>query len=474
MILLLVCDGLRPDTVTPENTPFLHQKAEHGTFCRASHAVFPTATRINSASLTTGSHPGRHGVVDNELYSPAIDPDNALSCADWRALQRLADLEGGALLDAPTLGEVLRRSGMRMVSAGSGSPGTTYLTNPKVTGPIVNWAVAWPDTTQREIERRYGGMLGPESISSERNRFVLNALTDHLIPRHEPDVVTLWMTEPDHAQHAHGLGSPEVLAILRELDDQLRSLVLSLESQVGPEALTCFVLSDHGFNTVTGQVNPDVELAAAGLKAAPDSNDIVRASNSLFLNGRTRDRVPELIRFLASRPWIGALFLRDDLLSECPGAMTQGMVGGCHRRSAEIMFSYRWSREANGHGVPGSVVHSAPLAAIHGSTSPYAIGNALLAWGAGVKRGVISQVPCGIIDVTPTVLHLLGIDPCGDMDGRILYELLSDSPHPDEVEVTHSTASAVYNTSEGPRRQVACFSSAAGHTYLDQVALMEL
>ena len=471
MILLLIWDGLRPDMITPERTPFLHNKAQEGAFCRASHAVFPTATRINSASLITGSYPGRHGIVDNELYVPALDPERATSCADWPALQAIADLEGGPLLNAPTLGEALRQAGLRMVSGGSGSPGTTYLTNPFVTGPVVNWAVAWPKTEQDEIERRYGGMLGPKSNSLDRNRFVVQALTDHLIPKYEPDVVTLWLTEPDHTQHDHGLGSPEALAMLRELDDQLRNLILFMEAGVGSEGLTCLVLSDHGFNTVIDRVNPGLELIAAGLKAAPNSNDIVRASGSLFLSGKARQRVPELVRFLASRPWIGALFLRDDLLAECPGAMPQSAVGGCHRRSAEIMFSYRWSHEANNYDAPGSVVHSASLVAIHGSTSPYAINNVLVAWGAKVREGIVSEVPCSIIDVAPTVLHLLGIDPSGDMDGRVLDELLHEGPYPRNVEVTSSARAFTYDTPVGPRRQVARFSTAAGHTYLDQVTM---
>jgi len=144
MLLIIVWDGLRPDMVRAEYTPHLTRMAERGVFCHASHAAFPTATRINSASLTTGCYPGRHGLVDNELYVPELDPIKAISCADWRALQAMADLEGGRLLSVPTLGEMLRKAGKQMVSGGSGSPGTTYLTNPTVTGPIVNWAVTWP------------------------------------------------------------------------------------------------------------------------------------------------------------------------------------------------------------------------------------------------------------------------------------------------------------------------------------------
>ena len=156
IILLIVWDGLRPDMITAKNTPFVHQMAQRGVFCTANHAVFPTATRINSASLTTGCYPARHGIVDNELYIPALKVDKPASCADWTNLQKLAELEGGRLLDPPTIGECLAGAGKKMVSIGSGSPGTTYLTDPTASGPVVNWATAWPAAVQTEVESRIG------------------------------------------------------------------------------------------------------------------------------------------------------------------------------------------------------------------------------------------------------------------------------------------------------------------------------
>mgnify|MGYP001068725899 FL=1 len=111
MILIVVLDGLRPDLLTPRQMPWLSRMAAGGAFCTASHATFPTATRINSSSLTTGCQPGRHGIVGNELYARAVDPLKAVSCADHRALQAVAASEGDRLLSVPTLGERLRSAG---------------------------------------------------------------------------------------------------------------------------------------------------------------------------------------------------------------------------------------------------------------------------------------------------------------------------------------------------------------------------
>lgn len=216
----------------------------------------------------------------------------------------------------------------------------------------------------------------------------------------------------------------------------------------------------------------DQKLFTAGFKEAPGSGDIIRAPNSLYLVGQARDRLGDVVRFLLGEPWIGALFLRDDLLEECPEAMPQSAVFGAHRRSAEIMFSFQWSTAENDYGVPGCVVSSSTRnVATHGSASRYDINNCLIAWGKGIKKGVVSAVPCGYVDVAPTVLHLLGIGPPTDMDGRVLTEILEGGPLPEALAASHSTRESVFQTSAGPRYQVARYSSVDRVLYLDQVTL---
>jgi arylsulfatase A-like enzyme len=470
VILLMIWDGLRPDMVDAGRTPFLHRMASQGVFCRASHAVYPTVTRVNSASLVTGCHPGRHGIVDNELYIPALDSQKPVSCGDWNALQAMANLEDRRVVEARTIGEILRAAGKKMASGGSGSQGTIHLTNPTTTGPIVHWATAWPRKVKEDIRQRYGSFLSPESTSSERNRFILRAALDYLVPAWHPDLLTIWLVEPDTTQHRHGLASSEATAMMAELDQQFERFLHVLVHACGEENLTCLFLSDHGYSTISQRVDPEQRLLAAGFKESLDSNDIIRASNSLYLTGKTRERLGDIVRFLLGESWIGALLLRDDLLEACPEAMPQSAAFGAHRRSAEMMFAFQWSPAENDYGVPGSVMSaSTKNVATHGSASPYDIKNCLIAWGKGIKKGVISWVPCGYVDVAPTVLHLLGITPPTAMDGRVLDEILEEGPLPGALTVSHDTRESVCRTVAGPRYQVAQYSSVDGYAYLDQV-----
>jgi hypothetical protein len=77
---------------------------------------------------------------------------------------------------------------------------------------------------------------------------------------------------------------------------------------------------------------------------------------------------------------------------------------------------------------------------------------------------LISDVPCSIIDLAPTILHLLDIKPPREMQGRLLYELLADGPPP------HALAISTIQEA-GPRQQLVQFSTVGGYHYLDWVKM---
>src|SRR6516162_2833573 len=72
--LVLVLDGLRPDSITPEETPNLWRLRQEGVDFPNSHSVFPTVTRVNATAIATGAYPARNGIVGNSYYSRAVDP----------------------------------------------------------------------------------------------------------------------------------------------------------------------------------------------------------------------------------------------------------------------------------------------------------------------------------------------------------------------------------------------------------------
>ncbi len=55
--LVIVLDGLHPDYVTAELMPNLHALGQRKIVGRNHHLVFLTVTRVNAASIATGSYP---------------------------------------------------------------------------------------------------------------------------------------------------------------------------------------------------------------------------------------------------------------------------------------------------------------------------------------------------------------------------------------------------------------------------------
>jgi arylsulfatase A-like enzyme len=70
IVILMVWDGLRPDSVTQRDTPNLFRMAREGVRFDRHHSIFPTLTMVNGAALATGAPPGVNGLEGNVFYLP--------------------------------------------------------------------------------------------------------------------------------------------------------------------------------------------------------------------------------------------------------------------------------------------------------------------------------------------------------------------------------------------------------------------
>ena len=471
--LVFVVDGLRPDAIDPQDTPTLHRLRADGVSFAAGHAAFPTVTRVNAATLATGAQPGTHGILGNTMYVPAVNSRRAFSNDDWRNLVKL-DEATRALVPLPTLAERLAADGRRFAAVSSGSTGSAFLLNPRAprgVGVLVNGyfgdgRVAWPDDVNARILARFGA-APPKGGRTERFDPAVDwtetVLRDYVLPELAPDVVINWITEPDHTQHALGAGSPEVRAAIRNAD---RHIGLVLDAVDAPDV---FVASDHGFSVNVGTVDVARELIDAGLKAAAESDDVVVASSGqamgLHVKDRALDRVQKVVAFLQSRPWIGVIFTAHGAVE---GTLPLDLVHATHAAwGPDILFTFPWTSARNAFGVPGTDVGdaSSKVSSDHGSLSPWTIRNTLVACGPAFKRGVVSAVPAGNVDVTPTILALHGLPTTG-VDGRVLREALVDGPDVETVPVETRIHAA--EAGAGAYRAVVQISEVDGRRYVDK------
>jgi arylsulfatase A-like enzyme len=137
------------------------------------------------------------------------------------------------------------------------------------------------------------------------------------------------------------------------------------------------------------------------------------------------------------------------------------------RWGPDVLFTFPWTSTPNAYGVRGTDVGDAnsKVTSDHGSLSPWTIRNTLLAWGPAFKRGVVSPVPAGNVDVTPTILALHGMDAAG-VDGRVLREAFRDGP--DEEQIAVATRVHTVEAAAGAYRAVVQMSEVDGRRYLDK------
>ena len=129
--VVMVLDGLRPDSIAADETPNLWRLRQEGVNFLNSHSVFPTVTRTNAAAITTGTYPDRNGMFGNRLYVREVDPNHSFGNDDHKNLLRLDEVTGGGMVLAPSLAEILAERGKTLAVVSSGTTGSALLVNPR-------------------------------------------------------------------------------------------------------------------------------------------------------------------------------------------------------------------------------------------------------------------------------------------------------------------------------------------------------
>src|SRR5215467_5526642 len=216
-----------------------------------------------------------------------------------------------------------------------------------------------------------------------------DVLREYVIPQLKPDVILNWIGEPDHMQHAFGVGSPEARRSLQNADRQVGLVLKKLEAAGLSDHTNIFVVSDHGFELNVFGVNITQELIKAGLKANADSDDVVIAASGqavlLHVKGRDSNRINTIVKFLQSQNWTGVVFTaasqgdQEKVRGWIDGTFSLELIHMFHtERGPDIVLTFPWSSATNVFGVQGSNYTNAgaatgPLAGAasgHGSMSP--------------------------------------------------------------------------------------------------------
>lgn len=412
--IMVILDGLRRDFVDADRTPNLVRLAAEATYFPAFRSAFPSATRVVSATFATGCHPARHTLQGNAV---ALLEGDSLVAHDVGRPDFLAHKRAvmGCSLAVPTLAQRLAPHGGAIVF-NNVSPGAAMAHDPDGFGYVYHRTVS-VGPGQRPVDDPLRVTLDAAGDRAMTERFVAEVLHDR-----RPSFALLWLGEPDHIQHNVPLGSAEHLDVLKAADRNAGLVMdaVAKERAMGDDILL-IVGSDHGHETVSGIVDVEDELIAAGLKKGPKSDDIVAMANGtstlIYLHPAYERLRPELGNFLRSQSWAGQVFGVEDL----------GRIGQAPHQGLAFAVSMASDDLPNVYGVPVRALAAKPRwdkpdrlgCGQHGGVARYEQSPVLLIDGPGFIAGATRNDPAHITDLAPSIMRHLGVAAPG-MDGRPL------------------------------------------------------
>ena len=380
-VILLSFDGTRPADIRREELPGFARLLREGAAAERMDPVFPTNTFPNHASLVTGVAPERHGIVSNVFLDPERGRFDYAADPTW--------------LEAPPLWSILAAHGI-----------------PSASFHWVGSEGSWRDGTGPLEWKRFDARTSADAKVKQ-----ILAWLDRPPGPSRPRFVTAWFRGADHEGHRHGPGSDEAARDLAAQDASLARLVAGLEQRGLLATTTLLVVSDHGMARVEHAVDLAGELRGAGVRAstlagggfaivyakqAAQAERAARVARGLGLEAFERRTAPRELRLGNDRfgdvvviAPVGTAFLHESL--------GRRIAAGLHlpRASRGGAHGYRPEEES--------------------------MGAIFVAFGRGAPAGS-SLGRVSALDVTPTVLALLGVPAPPELEGVAIPGLVARLP----------------------------------------------
>lgn len=427
--LIVFFDGLRPDYISPESMPNVYAFSKRGCYGKQHHSVFPTVTRVNSSSYSSGSYPATNGILGNTVYFPQVDKTKGLNTGEASEMEKVSAATGGHLLTTISLGEILQKNGAKMMVFSSGSSGQALFQNHTISGgAIINTSMILPESEKSKVIADIGAVPIHAKPNSAQHKWITDALIKYGLKIDGPLVSAIWFSDPDGTAHSDGIGATTSMASIKSVDEQFGRIIADLESKHLTNNFNIIISTDHGFVTHIGKNGIADFLINEGLKMSKESEDVVIAEGAIYVKDHNPVIIQKIVTALQSQDWIGGIFTKaakpGDLKGSIDGTVSFDAIHWNHPdRSGDILVDYNWNDDSNSLGYKGSSFSRG--VAGHGSFSPYEVHIALLAAGPSFKKSFSSELPTSNVDIAPTVLQIHHLEIPKTMDGRVLNELLN-------------------------------------------------
>lgn len=395
-VVLVMFDGFAPAMAEATKTPHLDVIKREGAWSRHLVPVYPTMSLPNHTSFVTGCWPANHGIVQNKFF----DPDRGVPYDE--------NGDAGWMTGCEPAWAAAERQG---VPAAALNFANRWDVKKKVAlASVVNPYVPW-EQAQTDDEVLVKGLDLLKSTDAKR-----------------PRLIALYFRGPDHEAHVHGVTAPQTLAEVRKADAIVGKLMAGIKALPADREATLVIGTDHGMIAVDPVVNLGRIINRHWIYAH-DAGD--GGSAYLYLDkGESIERVEKALAqysqaFTVYRtgqhpPYsrLGNSSRVGDLMLVAKPPYYIAPASSLPWYAHLMGMTWFWSDIF----VPGDL---GGLKASHGyDPSVPEMHGVFYAWGAGVAQA--KEIPqLDIIDVHPTVMHLLGLEPGKPVDGKVVTEALA-------------------------------------------------
>jgi len=474
-----------------------------------SYSIFPTFTTANASAMATGHYLGDTGDFSNTIYT-GKEPVQAAKGSVTPFLEInpvLGELDqrfNGNYLNEESVVALARQAGYSTATIGKQGPALIMDHTGRDQDSIViddstgkPAGVPLPAAVQDAMKsaglsleaptRGANGVAGtaqaPGTLSANVNQqaYFVSAVTTVVLPlfkkQDKPFVMVFWSRDPDGTQHNQGdslghltpgINGPTSLAAVRNVANNLASILFALKS-LGLDATTdVIVTADHGFSTISKQSDTSSAAKASyadvpagllppgflGLDLAqalqlplfdPDRNNSVVISGShsaagnaligsdaanpsvvvaanggsdlVYLSGDDRTiMAPRVIQALLAQDYVSGIFV-DDSLGKFAGTLPLSAInmrGSAVTPTPSIVVNFK-SFHVESPACPTYLTCTVEVAdstlqqgqGMQGSFSRADTFNFMAAIGPSFKHGYVDRMPVSNADVGRTIAQLM-------------------------------------------------------------------
>ncbi len=394
-LVVMLFDGLSPRYLERFPAPTFQRLRAEGAFTHRMDPVFPTISLVNGVTISTGCWPERHGIVSNlfrdperGLYDHSIDADWLLACEH---LHVAAERQGAR---SATFGWYGRTSGTRGALA----------------------------STMPAAEQTYG------DYPDDRGRAAQVVAELARPPGERARLILAYFKGPDAMGHFRGMDAPETRAGVETADAVVGAVLAAIDAQPDAASIQLVVTTDHGMVAVEQVVNIARILRRHEIAATPLSSG---TTSFLYFENADRAAIDGAVEKLGG-------YREFDVVRR--EAQPADWHLGTGPRVGELVVSahppyfiedierWPWFLRWLGYVGPDFLDSSRTLQATHGyPTGTPGVEGVLYARGGAFARGrEVERVRA--IDIHPTVMRVLGLEPGNPVDGKVESALLA-GPH---------------------------------------------